>query len=322
MATLEELLAKKNETQLIDAEENSDVSTIGSIFAGIGTGLIEIPKGLFSLGASIYDLTNDTNKAAEVEKWFEENIYDNLGDIDDIAEATAAGKITKTLVNIGVPGGLAFRAGTRLANTAINSRKAGNYFKVTGADGKALKNASKTADLLNKKGKTAKFVAGATAGGVAEGVFVGDVEEVGTFGDLLGGPTELERGEGETDYDPNRELINRIKFGTEGALFNLGIIGAGKGIKALRGSGDKVLDEYCSNSIKRNFETFGEFGFSPAGTGPRSTFETKEYFEGMKKAANRAAAEEVKNLDILALLPFIIGSIPLAFLGGSFEIKK
>ena len=153
MATLEELLAKKNETQLIDAEENSDVSTIGSIFAGIGTGLIEIPKGLFSLGASIYDLTNDTNKAAEVEKWFEENIYDNLGDIDDIAEATAAGKITKTLVNIGVPGGLAFRAGTRLANTAINSRKAGNYFKVTGADGKALKNASKTADLLNKKNK-------------------------------------------------------------------------------------------------------------------------------------------------------------------------
>ena len=51
MATLEELLARKragNETQLIDAEENSDVSTIGSIFAGIGRGLIEIPKGLFS----------------------------------------------------------------------------------------------------------------------------------------------------------------------------------------------------------------------------------------------------------------------------------
>ena len=41
---------KINERELLDAEENSDVSTIGSIFAGIGTGLIEIPKGLFSLG--------------------------------------------------------------------------------------------------------------------------------------------------------------------------------------------------------------------------------------------------------------------------------
>ena len=56
------------------------------------------------------------------------------------------------------------------------------------------------------------------------------------------------------------------------------------------------LDAYSSNAIQRNFETFGEFGFSPAGAGPRSTFETKEYFEGMKKAANRAASEEVKNI--------------------------
>ena len=280
MATLEELLAKKNETQLIDAEENSDVSTIGSIFAGIGTGLIEIPKGLFSLGASIYDLTNDTNKAAEVEKWFEENIYDNLGDIDDIAEATAAGKITKTLVNIGVPGGLAFRAGTRLANTAINSRKAGNYFKVTGADGKALKNASKTADLLNKKGKTAKFVAGATAGGVAEGVFVGDVEEVGTFGDLLGGPTELERGEGETDYDPNRELINRIKFGTEGALFTGLIGGVGSTLKQLSKRGkdlrlsnnkiDRFLDKAASKLRARGGKTQEFFDVERRQIGTRS----------------------------------------------------
>ena len=68
---------------------------------------------------------------------------------------------------------------TKVAKTSINSRKAGRYFQVTGADCKALTNASKTADLFNKKGKTAKFIAGATAGGVAEGAFVGDVEEVG-----------------------------------------------------------------------------------------------------------------------------------------------
>ena len=34
---------------------------------------------------------------------------------------------------------------------------------------------------------------------MAEGEFVGDVEEAGTFGDLLGGPTELERGEDDAD---------------------------------------------------------------------------------------------------------------------------
>ena len=42
-------------------------------------------------------------------------------------------------------------------------------------------------------------------------------------------------------------------------------------------------------SIKKNFENFGEFGLTAKGAGPRSTFETKEYFEGMKKAANVAA---------------------------------
>ena len=275
-----ELIAAQNEVNTIPAEENSDVSTIGSIFAGIGTGLIEIPKGLFSLGASIYDLTNDTNKAAEVEKWFEENIYDNLGDIDDIAEATAAGKITKTLVNIGVPGGIAFKAGTRLANTAINSRKAGNYFKVTGADGKVIKDAASKAALLNKKGKTAKFIGGATAGGIAEGAVVGDVEEVGTFGDLLGGPTELERGEDETDYDPSRELINRIKFGTEGALFTGLIGGVGSGIKALSQRGkdlrfsnskiDRFLDKAASKVRARGGKTQEFFDIERQQVGTRS----------------------------------------------------
>ena len=57
MATVEELLKATQETETIPQERDSDVSTIGSIFAGVGTGLIEIPKGLFSLGASIYDLS-------------------------------------------------------------------------------------------------------------------------------------------------------------------------------------------------------------------------------------------------------------------------
>ena len=78
---------------------------MASIFAGIGSGLIDIPKG--SLGASIYDLTNDTNKAAEIEKYF-----DDLTNLDELAEATAAGKITKLLTNVGLPGGIAFKAGT------------------------------------------------------------------------------------------------------------------------------------------------------------------------------------------------------------------
>ena len=68
--------------------------------------------------------------------------------------------------------------------------------------------------------------------GAAESVFVGDVEDAGTFGDWLGGPTTLDRDSG----DPGAELLNRLKFGVEGAAFT-GAFGAiGKGIGKMRAS--------------------------------------------------------------------------------------
>jgi hypothetical protein len=275
MATVADLLKAAGEVETITPEDNNEVSTMASIFAGIGSGLIDIPKGLFSLGASIYDLTNDTNKAAEIEKYF-----DDLTNLDELAEATAAGKITKLLTNVGLPGGLAFKAGTSLAGKAVQAKKAGNYFKVTGADGKALRNAANTADQLNRKGKTAKFIGGATAGGVAEGVFVGDVEEAGTFGDLFGGPTELERGEDDADYDPNRELINRVKFGTEGALFTGLIGGVGSVLKGLAKRGkdmrfsnsklDRFYDKVASKVRARGGKTQEFFDIERGQVGARS----------------------------------------------------
>mgnify|MGYP005821484335 CR=1 FL=1 len=117
--------------QLSSAEENNDPSIIGSVAAGIATGLIRIPEGAASLFASIYDITNDTDTAQGVEEWFDKNVYNKLGDIDEKAEATTAGKITAALVNIGIPGGLAFRYGTKLANTAIKNTKAGKYLPLT-----------------------------------------------------------------------------------------------------------------------------------------------------------------------------------------------
>ncbi len=275
MATVADLLKASTEVDTLPAEDNNEVSTMASIFAGIGSGLIDIPKGLFSLGASIYDLTNDTNKAAEIEKYF-----DDLTNLDELAQATAAGKITKLLTNVGLPGGIAFKAGTSLASKAVQAKKAGNYFKVTGANGKALKDVSGKANLLNTKGKTAKFIGGATAGGVAEGVFVGDVEEAGTFGDLFGGPTELERGEDDADYDPNRELINRVKFGTEGALFTGVIGGVGSVLKGLAKRGkdmrfsnsklDRFYDKVASKVRARGGKTQEFFDIERGQVGARS----------------------------------------------------
>ena len=88
--------------------------------------------------------------------------------------------------------------------------------------------------------KTGAFGAGAGLGGLAEGVFVADVEDAGTFGDLLGGPTELER---DTD-DPTTEILNRLKFGLEGAGFTGIIGGAGKTISKLRNQAGNRKSNY------------------------------------------------------------------------------
>jgi len=89
------------------SEPQNKVGTFESMLAGVGSGLLAIPKGLFSLGATLMDLGVDSGKAAKVEQWF-----DDLTTWDEKAEATAAGKITELLVNIGVPGGYGFKLGS------------------------------------------------------------------------------------------------------------------------------------------------------------------------------------------------------------------
>ena len=116
--------------KLTPGEEETDPSIIGSMVAGLATGLIRIPEGAVSLAASLFDLTADTDTATEVEQWFDENIYKKLGNLEEKAESTTAGKITAALVNIGVPGGIAFKYGTKMAEKALRAANNGKYLSL------------------------------------------------------------------------------------------------------------------------------------------------------------------------------------------------
>ena len=141
---LEDLYAQSSKSS------HSKIGTFESVLAGIGSGLIAIPKGLFSLGATLMDLGANTGKAAEVERWF-----DDLTTWDEKAEATAAGKLTEILVNIGVPGGLAFRHGTKMANLAMQHAKNGKYLDLNNP---ILKKGMKDTFKLTAKGKGRQFM--------------------------------------------------------------------------------------------------------------------------------------------------------------------
>ena len=279
------------EKDIKEPDEN-DVGVIESVLSGVVSGLIKIPEGVVSLGASLYDLGADTNTAAKVEKFF-----DDINPFDEAAEATAAGKIVETLVNLGVPGGIAFTKGASLANKALQSRKLGTYFTLKNP---ALKKAGEQAAQLNAKGKVAKYAAASLGAGAAEGIFVGDVEKVGTFGDLLGGPTKLQRTSSDEEYDPGREVLNRIKFGTEGAVFSGVIGGVGTAIKKIATRGkelarsnskiDQILDSVASK-------------FRGRGKKDEEFFRAERVIKGLRSAdlnlAQQISRELDKNIDAI-----------------------
>ena len=293
------------EAPIQEAEKNNEISTFKSAMAGLGSGLFKIPEGFISTGAMFYDLFNDTDKAAEVEKYFAE-----INPFDEMAEATAAGRITELIVNIGVPGGFAAKAASGIARAGIVASQSGRLVNLGTKAGKEVveaigkKAATKVAPQLTKTGKALTFGSGALGAGVAEGIFVADTEDAGTFGDLIGGFTELDRGLEGTDYDPGRELLNRLKFGTEGALFAGAIGGAGVAIKKLRNTDNagKVVNgrfnKWLDKWVSQPFRSRGK--------------QTKEAFQQERKLVGAEASDQnvtetiVRELDgqISKLFPF------------------
>ena len=195
-----------NQTQ---DNNNEDTSWALSMAAGVPSGIFKIFEGVATLGATLLDLGVDKDRAEAVEQYFAD-----INPFDELAEATAIGKITELIVNIGVPGGAAFKIASGLGKATTRAQKAGKYIK--------------TPEKLRRFGQ------GSLGAGAAEGVFVGDVEDAGTFGNFLGGPTELDM---EKEGDPQAELLNRLKFGIEGAAFTGAFGAAGKLIGKMRNSG-------------------------------------------------------------------------------------
>ena len=281
------------------------VSALGSFFAGIGSGLFKIPEGLFSLGANLIDLGADTNTAAEVEEFFAK-----INPFDEYADATAAGKISEVITNLALPVGVAAKVAGTLTKGALAAKKSGKYFKVLDDEGlpvlESLRKGQKATDpkrlaQLNIKGKAAEYGAAALAGGAAESIFVADPEEVGTFGDLFGGgPTAMERGE---EYDPDRELLNRLKLGIEGVAFTGILSGAGAGIRQLADS--TKAGRMAKTKVGRALDYVSQRFRPRSGKNPQY-FKSEMEYKG-NVAADRNAMEDVAmklNDQMDSVLPF------------------
>ena len=293
-----------------------DVGFFESALAGVATGLWNIPKGFVSLGAELFDLVGDTDTARDVEQWF-----DDVNPFDDEAEARTVGKITQALTQIAplaVSGfALGARAGGRLAAglnkraTLLEAKKLGfkegdKLARSIARRAIAAKKSGKAFNLTNVGRKImGKTTGGVIGGGIGEAI-VAD-EDIGTLADIAKGtslePYAITMMDKSTDKEGRdeafRRLKNRLKFGTEGALFNLGIIGAGKGIQKIRKVDPNGINEYAPGFIERTVQKI-RLGLSPQQGGSRFTLETLKGMEDTIKAVEFSALEGAKELDRLS----------------------
>ena len=127
------------------AENNNRRNFFVAGAAGILSGLIKVPEGVFSLAAELFDLGADTDTAASVEEFF-----DKLNPFEEVAEERAIGKLTEAFTSIGIPGGVGFKLGQKLADKALKNKKAGTLLDLKNPN--LQKTLQKTTDLNKKAG--------------------------------------------------------------------------------------------------------------------------------------------------------------------------
>ena len=292
MASLDELLSGTGPATDTD-DDSSRVGGFTSFFAGIGSGLIDIPRGLFSLGASLVDLGFDTDLAGRVE-----NAFDTIDPFDEMAEATAIGRFSKLFGNVIIPSTVGFKVGTTAAKAAtffakraLDAKRKGKYF-----DAKAASKSDEIKDALSFKQKVFVGAGGALGAGAADAIFTAETN-IDNFRPLFTKPLDLSFEGRESAAD---QLVRRVQFGTEGAVFTGLIGGALYGIKALRNrtinleSDNKALDDFFSL-------------FRPRGKKQQELFEAERLNLGERRLDIAEVGQSARDLDktIDGMFPFL-----------------
>jgi len=305
---------------LNNAEQNNETAWYTAAASGIASGLLKIPEGVVSLAAELIDLGADTNTAASVEEFF-----DKLNPFEEIAEERAIGKLTETLVQVGIPGAIGFKAANKVARNltskALRARRDGAYLEFgaksiartpkvakmfgvkvgdtirqagTNPSALNLQRALNKAKDLNQRSKKFRFAAGVTGGAAGE-AFVADVENIGTFGDMFGGgPTKLDREESFGREDASRKLLNRLKFGSESILITPFVYGAGKSAKLLASRGKDLA--YSNSKFARWLDKYVRAPFTPQGGMTKELFGEETIKEALKSKDTIRAKEIVDNI--------------------------
>jgi hypothetical protein len=275
------------DTVIPDAEGNSEIGNIEAAISGVLSGVIKVPEGFVSLGAELLDFGLGTKTAASVEQFF-----DKINPFEEIAEQKAIGKITQALISVGVPATAGAKLASKLATKALKARKAGTYVNLKG---KNVRKGMEKVYKLNDKARAARFGA-AVVGGAAGETFVGNIEDIGTFGDAFKvGPTQLDYDVSEDPReDAGRKLLNRVKFGADSVLYFPFVYGATKVVGQVAKYGKDLA--FSSSKINKTIDSIAG-AVRPTSNKPVEMFLAKNRENARKMADANFSMEQVKRID-------------------------
>ena len=274
--------------------------------AGVIDGTIKIPYGLVNISAEIYDALREDNvpvdegAVATLEKYFSNSVLGKIQQgAEDVVKETAIGKLTSGLTQLYSFG----KVGADITvKAATNAKKIYNKFATAAKANKVAKvrpdavKAGLKAKELNKLSGKQNFAA-VILGGSGGASLVTDVEDIGTWGDWLGGPSALDREQRETSNDDAaRKLYNRFKFGAEGALVSVPITyGINKVARRISEAGKEL--KYSDDRIDQWISKYLVEPFVPAGSKDQFLFEAMKRVEGELAAGQVTARDLIIDID-------------------------
>ena len=289
-----------------DVTPIGDVDPFTGFVAGVIDGTIKIPYGVVSLTAEIADALReddvpvDKGYVGKLEKYFADSVLGRIQQgAEDVVKETAIGKLTSALTQLYAFG----RAGA--SATVKASEKAKQIYNKWSLAAKANKvakaspNATKAAlraKELNKLTGLQKFAA-VTVGGATGSAMVADVEDIGTWGDLFGGPSELDRELAPSaEEDATRRLWNRFKFGVEGGVVSVPIAyGINRVAKRIAEAGKNL--KYSDDKLDRWIDKWVAEPFRPRGKKEQYLFEGIQKVEGKVSAGQVTARDLITDID-------------------------
>ena len=293
-------------------EVEEDVSLVESLTGAGISASIKIPKGLVTFGTLLYDIFQeegipvDETLTGKLNEAFDRT---TLGKIEqaseEVARETAAGKITEAVGQLYGAGKIAQKTAipviektSQKVRQLVNNIKSGRYVKTTN-NVNAARAVKKANDLNRITGKD-KFIAIAVGGGIGGGFIVSDVEDIGTFGDwdfLDFLPTGLDREQKDLGAeDAQRQLLNRLKFGTElGFPIIPAVVGTGKIGKLLVQKGKDLA--YSDSMLERWVDRFVGKPFRSRSNKTQELFDGIQKLEGKKSAIKSLAKDAARDFD-------------------------